>query len=181
MFDKFFTPRQLFIFDAGKSCRASAQVTKVTPELSSPAGFPFVGSGGEGWLGKVGALKESSLMWGRTAEDRRDSANAANLAKGCSREAKRQRSERVLVVHNKYNLTSREGFSMQVLDNFRRAGRDVMSKVLPCGHYTTGKTPDKFIDGWYLGYLSTRFRQITDESVAPATTEEARASQLVAD
>jgi hypothetical protein len=31
-------------------------------------------------------------------------------------------------------------------------GVDFVAKVLPCGHYTTGRdTPYKFLDGWYLG------------------------------
>jgi hypothetical protein len=28
--------------------------------------------------------------------------------------------------------------------------------VLPCGHYTTGETPYKFLDGWYLGWFVYR-------------------------
>jgi hypothetical protein len=28
--------------------------------------------------------------------------------------------------------------------------------VLPCGHYTTGETPYKYIDGWYLGWFVYR-------------------------
>ncbi len=28
--------------------------------------------------------------------------------------------------------------------------------MLPCGHYTTGETPYKFIDGWYLGWFVYR-------------------------
>ena len=31
---------------------------------------------------------------------------------------------------------------------------DYVSKVLPCGHYTTGETPYKYVDGWYLGPFS---------------------------
>ena len=29
-------------------------------------------------------------------------------------------------------------------------------KVLPCGHYSTGETPFKYIDGWHIGkFLKT--------------------------
>ena len=29
--------------------------------------------------------------------------------------------------------------------------------MLPCGHYTTGEAPFKYLDGWYLGkFLGTR-------------------------
>jgi len=58
---------------------------------------------------------------------------------------------RVLVVHATYDLTFLREFSLEVLDNFKRHGIDFVSKVLPCGHYTTGETPYKYLDGWYLG------------------------------
>jgi hypothetical protein len=60
-------------------------------------------------------------------------------------------SKRVLVVHATYDLTFLEEFSLDVLKNFERLGVDYVSKVLPCGHYTTGETPYKYLDGWYLG------------------------------
>ena len=44
---------------------------------------------------------------------------------------------------------------------FRRRGIDFVSKVLPCGHYTTGETPYKFMDGWYLGsFVYSAFKQL---------------------
>ena len=58
---------------------------------------------------------------------------------------------RVLVIHATYDLTFLREFSLEVLDNFKRYGIDFVSKVLPCGHYTTGETPYKYLDGWYLG------------------------------
>jgi dienelactone hydrolase len=58
---------------------------------------------------------------------------------------------RVLVVHATYDLTFLREFSLEVLENFKRYGIDFVSKVLPCGHYTTGETPYKYLDGWYLG------------------------------
>jgi hypothetical protein len=59
--------------------------------------------------------------------------------------------KRVLVVHATYDLTFLREFSLEVLENFDRLGIDYVSKVLPCGHYTTGETPYKYMDGWYLG------------------------------
>lgn len=59
--------------------------------------------------------------------------------------------KRCLVVHATYDLTFLRQFSLDVLKNFDRYGVDYVSKVLPCGHYTTGETPYKYIDGWYLG------------------------------
>jgi hypothetical protein len=59
--------------------------------------------------------------------------------------------KRVLVIHATYDLTFVREFSLDVLKNFDRCGIDYVSKVLPCGHYTTGETPYKYLDGWYLG------------------------------
>jgi hypothetical protein len=73
-------------------------------------------------------------------------------------------SKRVLVVHATYDLTFLREFSMEVLENFRRLGIDFVSKVLPCGHYTTGETPYKYLDGWYLGwFVHQSFRRLASE------------------
>jgi dienelactone hydrolase len=68
---------------------------------------------------------------------------------------------RVLVVHATYDLTFLREFSLEVLESFKRHGVDFVSKVLPCGHYTTGETPYKFLDGWYLGtFVHRSFRSL---------------------
>ena len=39
--------------------------------------------------------------------------------------------------------------------------------MLPCGHYTTGETPYKYIDGWYLGWFVYRaFKALREEKAA---------------
>jgi hypothetical protein len=63
----------------------------------------------------------------------------------------RERARRTLIVHATYDLTFIEEFSLQVLEEFRRLGIRHEERVLPCGHYTTGETPYKFMDGWFLG------------------------------
>ena len=69
--------------------------------------------------------------------------------------------KRVLVIHATYDLTFLREFSLEVLANFKRYGIDFVSKVLPCGHYTTGETPYKFLDGWYLGtFVHRSFRRL---------------------
>jgi len=60
---------------------------------------------------------------------------------------------RVLLVHATYDLTFIRKYSLQVLENFRVRGVDYVSKVLPCGHYTTGEWPYKYLDGWFLGWF----------------------------
>jgi hypothetical protein len=70
-------------------------------------------------------------------------------------------SRRVLVVHATYDLTFLREFSMDVLRNFDRCAVDYESRVLPCGHYTTGETPYKYLDGWYLGsFVYRAFRNL---------------------
>jgi hypothetical protein len=58
---------------------------------------------------------------------------------------------RTLVVYAPYDLTFVVQYSREVLRQFAAHGVDYVAKVLPCGHYTTGETPYKYLDGWYLG------------------------------
>ncbi len=67
------------------------------------------------------------------------------------RDTAAKRNRQTLVVHATYDLTFLEEFSLEVLRNFDALGIPYESRVLPCGHYTTGETPYKFLDGWYLG------------------------------
>jgi hypothetical protein len=70
-------------------------------------------------------------------------------------------SRRVLVIHATYDLTFPIQFSRDVLSSFDRYKVDYISKILPCGHYTTGEIPYKFIDGWYLSsFINRSFRQL---------------------
>jgi len=61
--------------------------------------------------------------------------------------------KRSLVVHARYDLTFPLEYSLDVLKNFNALKIDYVSRVLPCGHYTTGETPYKYIDGFYLGHF----------------------------
>jgi hypothetical protein len=87
--------------------------------------------------------------------------------------------KRVLLVHATYDLTFLQEYSLQVVENFRRLGIDFVSKVLPCGHYTTGETPYKFMDGWYLGsFVYSAFKQLaTLAPTAPSSQENGLAAQ----
>ena len=69
--------------------------------------------------------------------------------------------KRVLAVYARYDLTFLPEYSEQVVEAFAKHGVDFTAKVLPCGHYTTGETPYKFMDGWYLGsFVYTAFRDL---------------------
>jgi dienelactone hydrolase len=63
-----------------------------------------------------------------------------------------------LIVYAKYDLTFLPELSEQVVEEFERHGLDHKVAVLPCGHYTTGETPYKYMDGWQLAsFLRTAF------------------------
>lgn len=68
----------------------------------------------------------------------------------------RVRGKRTLLVYAKYDLTFPVDLSRLLIDEFRR--RDIATEVavLPCGHYSTGIAPFKFIDGYYLGKFLKR-------------------------
>ncbi len=63
-----------------------------------------------------------------------------------------------LIVYAEYDLTFLPEFSRQVVAEFARHHLDHKVAVLPCGHYTTGETPYKYMDGWQLvSFLRTAF------------------------
>jgi dienelactone hydrolase len=66
---------------------------------------------------------------------------------------KRIDSRPLLMVYARYDLTFPVPLSLKLIDELGRLGMAPQVKVLPCGHYTTGKAPFKFLDGYYL----TRF------------------------
>jgi len=64
-----------------------------------------------------------------------------------------------LIVYAKYDLTFLPEFSRQVVENFERWKLDHRVAVLPCGHYTTGETPFKYMDAWHIGkFVAQAFR-----------------------
>jgi dienelactone hydrolase len=66
-----------------------------------------------------------------------------------------------LIIYAKYDLTFLPEFSRQVVEEFARHGCDHKVSVLPCGHYTTGETPYKYMDGWrMLRFLRSAFESI---------------------
>jgi dienelactone hydrolase len=63
-----------------------------------------------------------------------------------------------LIIYAAYDLTFLPEFSRQVVNEFARYGLDHKVIVLPCGHYTTGEAPYKYLDGWHLArFLSGAF------------------------
>ncbi len=88
--------------------------------------------------------------------------------------------KKVLVVHATYDLTFLREYSLEVLRSFSALGVDFVSKVLPCGHYTTGETPYKFIDGWYLGsFVYNAFKQLAEEPSVPKQVTAGPVEELI--
>jgi dienelactone hydrolase len=77
----------------------------------------------------------------------------------------RVRNCRTLLVYARYDLTFPVDLSQHLVREFRERGIPHELAVLPCGHYSSGKTPFKFLDGWVL----TRFLRralISDRTTA---------------
>ncbi|KAA6463322.1 abhydrolase domain-containing 18 [Acidobacteria bacterium AB60] len=88
--------------------------------------------------------------------------------------------KKVLLIYAEYDLTFPREYSLQVVDSFRRHGVNFEPRVLPCGHYTTGETPYKYIDGWYMGsFVYRAFKELRREKAVrtaagePSDTAEA--------
>lgn len=63
-----------------------------------------------------------------------------------------------LIVYAKYDLTFLPQFSREVVAEFERHEQDYKVAVLPCGHYSTGESPYKYMDGWQLvSFLRSAF------------------------
>ncbi|HEX4065556.1 MAG TPA: alpha/beta hydrolase family protein [Acidobacteriaceae bacterium] len=92
-----------------------------------------------------------------------------------------EHAKKVLVIYARYDLTFLPEYSEQVVQNFARHGIDFVAKVLPCGHYTTGEFPYKFIDGWYMGsFVHSAFRAMAQEWNRPtARDDESKEREVV--
>jgi hypothetical protein len=65
----------------------------------------------------------------------------------------RVRGRRLLLIYARYDLTFPVDLSRWLVAEFARRGLSHQLAVLPCGHYTTGRAPFKYMDGYHL----TRF------------------------
>ena len=68
----------------------------------------------------------------------------------------RIRDKKTLLVYAKYDLTFPVDLSRALVEEFRRRGIPHELAVLPCGHYSTGVTPFKFLDGFVLARFLDR-------------------------
>jgi hypothetical protein len=68
----------------------------------------------------------------------------------------RVHTTRTLLVYAKYDLTFPVDLSRMLVEEWKRRDPTTRVAVLPCGHYTTGEAPFKFLDGYYLGNFLAR-------------------------
>ncbi len=68
----------------------------------------------------------------------------------------RLRDRQTLLVYAKYDLTFPVDLSEDLVREFREQGVPHEVAVLRCGHYTTGKAPFKYLDGWILSRFLKR-------------------------
>jgi dienelactone hydrolase len=59
-------------------------------------------------------------------------------------------SKKTLFIYARYDTTFPFRFSEQVIAKARELKMDYKAVILPCGHYTMGETPFKFMDGFHI-------------------------------
>jgi hypothetical protein len=62
----------------------------------------------------------------------------------------RVRGRNVLLIYARYDLSFPLDLSRQFIGEFRQRRIPHTEAILPCGHYTTGKAPFKYLDGYAL-------------------------------
>ena len=70
----------------------------------------------------------------------------------------RTRDVKTLLVYARYDLTFPVDLSRNLVNEFRERGIPHQVSVLPCGHYSTGVAPFKFMDGAVLTQVPARAR-----------------------
>jgi hypothetical protein len=66
------------------------------------------------------------------------------------------RDKKTLLVYAKYDLTFPVDLSRELVGEFGRRGIPHELAILPCGHYSTGVAPFKFLDGFVLARFLDR-------------------------
>jgi dienelactone hydrolase len=61
-----------------------------------------------------------------------------------------QKRKKSLLIYGKYDTTFLPEYSKEVVLGFEELGLDHKVAALPCGHYTMGLSPFKFLDGYHI-------------------------------
>jgi dienelactone hydrolase len=83
-----------------------------------------------------------------TAEEVREAWASISPSAHASRLAKVRRP--ALLISARYDLTFLPDLSDIFFADVERHGVPAKRKILPCGHYTIGQSPFKYIDGWHI-------------------------------
>jgi hypothetical protein len=76
----------------------------------------------------------------------------------------RLRQTKTLLVYARYDLTFPVALSRRLVNDFRQMGLPHEVAVLPCGHYSTGLSPFKWVDGYVLTkFLRSTLRAIESQ------------------
>ncbi len=99
------------------------------------------------WEGLSSAHIRESLEGALTLDQLRDAWKAISPPYYIERYATLKKKSMFIVA--RYDTTFPWRFSQEVIDKARELKLDHQSVVLPCGHYTPGKTPFKFLDVYH--------------------------------
>jgi dienelactone hydrolase len=89
------------------------------------------------------------------------------------------KDKKSMVVYADYDLTFPKEYSLKIVETFRNHGLDFEVHILPCGHYTTGEIPYKFIDAWHLGsFVYRAFKALREQKALPTRQKAALTSEV---
>jgi hypothetical protein len=100
------------------------------------------------WEGLSSQHIRQGLERSITLEQLRETWSAISPPNYIERYAKMKK--RSLFIYARYDTTFPLRFSEQVVERARELGLDHKVVVMPCGHYTLGETPFKFLDGYHI-------------------------------
>jgi dienelactone hydrolase len=100
------------------------------------------------WEGLSSQHIRQSLESSVTLEQLRDAWSAISPPNYIERYATMKK--RSLFIYARYDTTFPVRFSEQVIEKARELRLDHKTVVMPCGHYTLGEAPFKFIDGYHI-------------------------------
>jgi dienelactone hydrolase len=101
------------------------------------------------WEGLSTQHIKQSLETSVTIEQMREAWMAISPPSYIERYARTQ-GKKTLFIYARYDTTFPFRFSEQVIAKARELKMEHKAIVLPCGHYTLGETPFKFIDGYHI-------------------------------
>jgi len=80
-------------------------------------------------------------------------------------------SKRSLMIYTLYDQTFLPHYSELIAAEFRARKTDTRIVCLPCGHYTLGETPFKYIDGWTISRFVHKAFTSRQDPIELATSE----------